>query len=55
VEILKDHDARAPIQEAKDLFEQRPEMVAAFRRVLTQARDLTPDQLIQRIERPNPD
>jgi transcriptional regulator with XRE-family HTH domain len=52
VDELKDRDARAPIQEAKDLFEQRPEMVAAFRRVVEKARGMSAEDLVKRLERP---
>lgn len=55
VDELKDRDARAPIQEAKDLFEQRPEMVAAFRRVVEKARGMSAADLVKRLERPTQD
>jgi hypothetical protein len=46
-----DHDARNPIQSAKDLLEERPEMVAAFRRVIAEARYLSAEELIQRVQK----
>lgn len=55
LDTLMDHDARNPIQSAKDLLEERPEMVAAFRRVIAEARHLTAEELIQRVQqKPTP-
>jgi transcriptional regulator with XRE-family HTH domain len=49
LEVLKNHDVRAPIREAKELFAERPEMVAAFRRVVEKARGMSADDLLKRI------
>ena len=54
VEELRDHDARNPVQSTKELLEERPEMIAAFRRVITEARNLSPEELIKRIEKKDP-
>lgn len=50
IEELKNHDVRVPIQEAKQLFEDRPEMVAAFRRVVDKARGMSADDLLRRLD-----
>ena len=54
LDTLRDHDARSPLQSAKALLEERPEMVAAFRRVIAEARHLTPEELIQRVQKKDP-
>ena len=54
VETLQDHDVRAPIQATKELLESRPEMVAAFRRVVNKAQTLSPEELLRRIENQDP-
>lgn len=50
---LKNHDVRVPIQEAKDLFAEKPEMVAAFRRVVEKARGMSADDLLKRFDDPS--
>ena len=54
IEDLKDHDVREPVQATKALLEQRPEMVAAFRRVVREARDLSPEELVRRVQGRDP-
>ncbi len=48
---LEAHDVRASLQATKDLLEERPELVAAFRRIVSAARNMTPDELVERVER----
>ena len=55
VKDLEEHDARIPVRETKELLEDRPEMVAAFRRVISSARTMSPDDLIRLVESGLPD
>jgi len=48
---LEAHDVRASLQATRDLLEDRPELVAAFRRVVNTARGISPEELIRRVER----
>lgn len=50
VEVLQDHDVRVPVQATRTLLEERPEMVAAFRRVVAKAQTMSPEELIRRVE-----
>jgi transcriptional regulator with XRE-family HTH domain len=51
IDELEAHDVRASLQATRDLLEDRPELVAAFRRVVNTARDISPEELIRRVER----
>ena len=53
-EDLKEHDVRASVQATKELLADRPEMVAAFRRIAEKARDrsITPAELLRRLDQP---
>lgn len=47
---LESHDVRVSIQEAKELFEDRPDLVPVFRRVLETARNVSADELLRRLD-----
>jgi transcriptional regulator with XRE-family HTH domain len=51
VEILKSHDIRSPLAEARSLLEAHPEYAVAFRRVVERSKELGPDEVLRRIDR----
>jgi len=52
LEEIQAHDPRAPLTEAKELLEQKPEYIHALNRVMRRAPFLSPEELIRRIEQP---
>ena len=52
LEEIQAHDPRAPLSEARELLEQRPEYIPALNRVMRRAPFLTPEEIIRRMEKP---
>jgi len=52
LEEIQAHDPRAPLSEARELLEQRPEYIPALNRVMRRAPFLSPDEIIRRMEKP---
>ena len=53
LEEIQAHDPRAPLSEARELLEQKPEYIHALNRVMRRAPLLSPEELIRRVEQPS--
>jgi transcriptional regulator with XRE-family HTH domain len=52
LEEIQAHDPRAPLSEARELLEQKPEYIHALNRVMRRAPFISPEELIRRVEQP---
>ncbi len=54
MEELQEHDPRAPLEAARELFDKHPEYIRALHRVVRAAPKLSAGEMIRRIEKEPP-